>query len=89
MKLVNGDELSLGSRNAARLGGYVTLDLKAQREIAMSRGRLRLTGELTNVIDRRNACCASLEFGDDGDPPVIDQDHWLPRLPLLSVSWQF
>jgi len=83
------DELVLGRRNAARLGGYVTLDLKAQREVRMQRGTLRLTAELTNATDRRNPCCSSFEFGGDGEPPVIDQHQWLPLLPLLSMSWQF
>ncbi len=83
------DDIVLGSRNASRLGWYGTLDLKAQHAFAMPRGQLRFTAELTNATDRRNECCSSLEFATDEEPPKVDRDHWLPRLPLLSVAWEF
>jgi hypothetical protein len=82
-------EIVLGSRNDARLPWYATLDLKAQHVFDMRRGRLRFTAELTNATDRSNRCCSSLDFTGEDDVPQLDQDNWLPLLPLLSVAWEF
>jgi hypothetical protein len=84
----DGDVL-LGARNGARLPWYATLDLKAQHLFEMPRGKLRFSAELTNATDRANRCCASLDFSGDDDAPQLDQDNWLPLLPLLSVAWEF
>jgi TonB dependent receptor/TonB-dependent Receptor Plug Domain len=89
LRVADAGAVTVEPRNRARLPWYATLDLKAQREIALRYGALRLTAELTNATNRRNVCCASLDFANSDAPPSIDLDYWLPIFPLLQVVWTF
>lgn len=88
ISVLDNGSIELGRRNDARLPWYATLDLKAEHLFDMPRGELRLAAELTNATDRINRCCSSLDFGGEGTVRV-DQDSWLPIVPLLSVAWEF
>ena len=82
-----------GERNSDRFPVYARVDVKATRSFPLRRGRLRLEFEITNVTDRRNACCVD-EFlfttgagGAIATEPVLD--HWLGRTPSFSAIWEF
>jgi outer membrane receptor protein involved in Fe transport len=82
-----------GARNSDRFPTYVRVDAKASRSFRLSNGRLRLDLEITNLTDRKNACCVD-EFlfttAADGSieaEPVLD--NWLGLTPSFSVLWEF
>jgi hypothetical protein len=78
--------LTLGARNSVRDGLFATLDLEAEHHIELRNGRLGFSFELTNATNRRNLCCRDVAF----DPLArVEDEHWLPLLPLATVSWEF
>lgn len=84
--------IQLGARNAARQPTYATLDLRAQRSLALSHGNLRVIAELTNVTDRENRCCTRLRYTRDANSALVvstRQESWLPILPFVTVAWEF
>jgi outer membrane receptor protein involved in Fe transport len=94
VELVATEPLALahaGPRNAERLGGYFTLDLRAARHFALERSLLTVYLELTNATNRRNECCVEYEFNDESGEPGLETETtpYLPLLPNLGVVWEF
>jgi hypothetical protein len=84
--------ISLGARNSEREGTYLTLDLKAERRFALSRGELLFTVEVTNVTNRENLCCREIEIREaagGGLEARVKRVNWLPAIPYLSLAWEF
>jgi outer membrane receptor protein involved in Fe transport len=81
----------VGQRNALRLGGYASLDLRARRRVPLRVGALDVFVEVSNAANRSNPCCGDfdLEEGDDGAYLEHDTDAWLPRLATFGILWQF
>ena len=77
--------LTLGERNSARWGDYISVDLRGGWTIPTRYGELATWLEVTNVTDRQNECCVRLE------PPNVPMaaDSWLPRIVNLGFSWRF
>jgi len=84
--------LATESRNRERFEYYNTLDLRATRTFALPRGALDVFVEVSNAIDRSNACCVEYEIrqAPDGSTVVTqDVDSWLPLVPSAGVLWRF
>ena len=81
----------IGRRNALRLGGFASLDLRASRRVPLRVGELDVFVEVSNAANRDNPCCADfdLERGDDGVFLEHDIETWLPRLATFGIRWQF
>ena len=82
-----------GERNAARLGNYARLDLRASRSVQMRSGRFSYYLEVTNLLNRDNPCCVAsydLETNSNGFTWLnVDQSDWLPMLPSFGFQFEF
>lgn len=90
--ITDADGQRLAERNAARLPIYGTLDTRAAYQRALASGRITLAFEMTNLFNRRNACCSQLTVTPGGDRSTTfgtEQLNWLPAVPSLSVLWEF
>lgn len=82
----------IGQRNALRLGGFASLDVRASRTLPLRVGALDLFFEVSNATGRANPCCVDfdLEEGPLGRPFLErSTENWLPRLLSLGVLWKF
>jgi hypothetical protein len=82
----------VGKRNAAHMGTYMRLDLRANRDVELASSRISFYLEVTNLLNRRNECCINnyrLEEGRSG--PYLNQEmgYWLPMLPSFGFQWEF
>jgi outer membrane cobalamin receptor len=81
----------IGDRNSDGYGIYHRMDMRASRDIPVSRGSLRFYLEVINLYNRKNECC------DDYDVFVFPEqvtfsnisEEWLPLLPSLGLKWEF
>ncbi|MEZ5565874.1 MAG: TonB-dependent receptor [Gammaproteobacteria bacterium] len=82
--------VATGRRNAARLGNYATVDLRAARRFQTTAGLVSVFFELSNALNRRNDCCIeySIDVEDTGELEVESQ-RGLPILPSVGIAWQF
>lgn len=81
-----------GPRNAERIPGFSSLDVRASRTFDTARGRITLFAEVSNLLDRDNVCCYDydLETADNGDDVLeYSEDYWLPMLPAIGFLWEF
>ena len=81
-----------GERNAARLGSFASLDLRASRTLPLRIGSLDLFFEISNATNRDNPCCIDFDLEEDaGGGFFLEQetDAWLPRLASFGVLWEF
>lgn len=84
--------VQLDTRNGSRHPTYAALDLRTQRSFPLTRGRLQVVAELTNVTDRENRCCARLQYTRDANGALMvsaRQQSWLPVLPFVTLAWEF
>lgn len=83
-------DLAVGGRNAGSWPDYFSLDLRAAWSREIARGALQVYGELGNVTDHDNLCCATYQLAQPGSAPslVRDTSVWMPRYLLLGVNWQ-
>ena len=81
----------IGSRNAERLGGFASLDLRASRRVPLRVGALDVFVEVSNATNRDNPCCGDFDLEEDANGVFLEQetDTWLPRLATFGVLWQF
>ncbi len=77
--------------NTSRYAAFHTLDARVSREIDIHHGDLDVFLEITNLYDRRNACCTeySVVTGSGGPELMAVQKHWLPLVPSLGIVWRF
>jgi len=78
-------------RNAARLGSYTRVDLRANRDVILRSGKFSYYLEVTNLFDRKNPCCVE-NFGIDprfNTQVIVEESYWLPRLPSFGFQWEF
>lgn len=87
------DVIVAGERNAARLGNYLRLDLRASRSVEMRSGRFSYYLEVTNLLNRENPCCVEsyqLETNNNGFTWLnLQQSNWLPMLPSFGFQFEF
>ena len=83
----------LGERNSERLPLYHRIDVRATREVQVSRGSLRFFVEVFNILNRKNACCAgefNITFIGDGTVDVErEPDDIVGWLPSFGLMWEF
>jgi hypothetical protein len=91
-RLVRGSDgdVSAAERNSARLRAFASLDLRVDWQHRFRPGTMTLSLEITNSLNRRNACCQELILTDSASTPVaVREISWLPMLPALSLLWEF
>jgi hypothetical protein len=84
--------LETTDRNSRRYSVFHTLDFRLSRDVALSRGELTLSLDVTNVYDRRNPCCTEYFVvpGASGAAALgASESNWLPLVPSLGVMWRF
>ena len=81
----------IGRRNALRLGGFASLDLRASRALTLRVGSLDVFVEVSNATNRKNPCCVDFDLEEGANGEFLEQrnGHWLPRLATFGVLWQF
>ncbi len=82
--------LELAARNASAWAPFVSLDLRASWRRPLSRGALRVSGEINNLTNRNNPCCEKVSIGQSGagSALITEPRSWLPRYILLGVAWE-
>ena len=81
-----------GQRNALELGDFASVDLRIGRTFDVRRGSLSAFIEISNALNRRNACCVDWDIADaaNGNPMLENSpDYWLPLLPAVGILWEF
>lgn len=82
----------LGTRNAANLDYFGSLDLRASYTFGLPESELLTFLEFTNLYGRRNPCCVEytvVEVSAGEWQLRSDQDYWLRFVPNLGVLWRF
>lgn len=88
-------DVTRGPRNGERFEDFYRLDLRASRDVPISRGQLSFYLEVFNLLDRDNPCCVdsftlvSRPGGGNVFDAAPNYDHWLPIIPSFGVSWKF
>ena len=81
-----------GPRNALRYDGFASVDFRISRRFDVKRGTLSVFFEVSNLLDRKNACCRDWDLADGpgGTSELeLSLDYWLPRLPAVGILWEF
>ncbi len=84
--------VTVGPRNASRLGAYASVDARVSRDFALPRGTLNVFAEVSNVLDRQNPCCTDFSYElDDEGAAILEREYrnWLPLIPNVGVLWKF
>ena len=87
-----GPQVTLGRRNAQKFGDFSSLDFRATRTFALSRGVLDVFIEATNALSQGNPCCVEYDVSRSGAGNLdIDRkiDNWLPLVPSAGVLWRY
>lgn len=91
----NGDPAAvavIGKRNGIRFSHYLSLDVKAIREVPLSHGKLRLEFGVTNLLNRNNQAGVDyvIQQDDTGATMLIGQKKYaIPIAPLVDIFWVF
>ncbi len=92
---VNGEPVYVavpGTRNASRHSTFSSVDVRLSRRFDVRRGSLLAFVEVSNLLNRRNACCLDWDLAEDAQGnPALDYslDYWMPLLPAIGVLWEF
>ncbi len=81
-----------GPRNGERLGSYSRIDLRANRDVHLARGKFSYYLEVTNLLNRKNPCCIENVdvYGSNASPRLyVEQGYWLPMLPSFGFQYEF
>jgi outer membrane cobalamin receptor len=79
-------------RNSLNYDSFQTLDLRASQAFQLPNSELTAFIEVSNVLNRQNACCTdySMQLAADGSPSLrVENEHWLPLVPSIGVVWKF
>lgn len=81
----------VGRRNSSRYEDYASIDLRLSRAFELRRGDLDVFAEVTNALNRRNACCIDYSYDYPGGQLALEREyrHWLPLVPSVGVLWKF
>lgn len=81
-----------GPLNAERFPAYHRMDVRINRYFDISKGRLSFFLELRNLYNRKNVRLYDYDLFLRNDGRLIVervQEHWLPLLPSIGLSWDF
>jgi outer membrane receptor for ferrienterochelin and colicin len=82
--------VSIGARNSARWGSYLSADLKVAYTVPFSRGDLFLFADATNLTNRGNPCCSVIgAAGAAGGGIGAISTDWFPRVVNVGFEWRF
>jgi TonB dependent receptor/TonB-dependent Receptor Plug Domain len=80
---------SVGARNSANWGNYLSADLRVTRTVALTRGELSVWLDATNLSNRANDCCVELESVNAVSGMAAPKvDYWLPLMIDVGFSWR-
>lgn len=77
--------------NASRLGRFTRIDLRINRDVRLSRGKISWYLEVINLLGNESPCCIQNFRVDprDSSRVAIEESYWMPRLPSLGFQWEF
>ena len=75
--------------NAARLGDYQRLDLRAEKDWALTRWKLVLYGEILNLTNHYNPRYVALYYAPGGQNNNIITQQGLPITPTAGLAFEF
>lgn len=86
-----GFEVMPAARNAERYNEYATVDFRVNRRFNVGNGVLNGFVELSNALNRQNACCIDYDVISVSGMNVVEapRRYWLPLLPAVGVLYQF
>jgi outer membrane receptor protein involved in Fe transport len=79
-------------RNSLNYDDFHTLDIRASREFQLANSELIAFVEISNVVNRENACCTaySMSVNSAGESVLVtESEQWLPLVPSIGVLWKF
>ena len=83
---------STSPRNSLNYDSFQSLDVRASRVFQLPKSELMAFLEVSNVLNRQNACCTaySMRVTDDGSSSLrAEKNNWLPLVPSIGVVWKF
>jgi hypothetical protein len=84
------DTISIGARNSARWGNYLSADVKVAYTVRFDRGDLFLFADATNLTNRGNPCCSVIGPADAaGNGIGATSTDWFPRVINVGFEWRF
>jgi hypothetical protein len=82
--------VSIGARNSARWGNYLSADLKVAYTVRFTHGDLFLFTDATNLTNRGNPCCSVIGPADAaGNGIGATSTDWFPRVVNVGFEWRF
>lgn len=77
--------------NGGELNTFVSVDLHVARTFVIGSSELRTFFELTNALNRKNACCIDYTPEELNGELILDsaQEYGLPLLPAIGFLWKF
>ena len=84
----------MGEYNGNRYPPYHRLDIRINRHIDSSRGRITAYLEIMNVYNRKNVAFYDYSYSLSQESPTrytINKSpiHWFPLLPAIGLSWSW
>jgi hypothetical protein len=83
----------VGKRNDEHMAAYTRVDLRANRDVQLSRSKVSFYLEVTNLLNSRNECCIeNYHLERDGNGRYFlntETSYWLPMLPSFGFQWEF
>ncbi|HNP37188.1 MAG TPA: TonB-dependent receptor [Woeseiaceae bacterium] len=80
--------LTTSERNVERYSNFYSFDARISRDFGVRYGSLTAFFEVTNLLNRKNACCTEYSVLPDG-ALGSRQANWLPLVPSLGAVWRF
>ena len=85
---------TMGDYNSKRYPPYHRLDVRINRHIDSSRGRITAYLEIMNVYNRKNVAFYDYSYSLSQESPTrytIKKSpvHWFPLLPAIGLSWSW
>ncbi len=81
--------LVVGTRNSARWGNYLSIDLRLSTSVPLRHGELSLWFDATNAANRSNDCCVDLSPNNSqASVPATLNRIWSPRIINVGFAWR-
>ena len=84
--------LAYGPRNRDRFDWFGTFDFRISYKKEFDKSALSFFFEVSNALNRSNACCVDFETEEDDDGNVVlltTTENWYPVLPAIGILWEF
>ena len=80
--------LQVGSRNSARWGDFISVDLRGSWIWTYDNGDLTAVVDVTNATNRSNPCCVVLDM-EESSALTTETNSWLPALINIGFTYRW